>query len=216
MKTLPKILLCLGLAAAFAFALTAAGSDPVREKGAGPADIPEDPENLSLEPVTYQHENGEFQVVFPGGCGKLITRANEPDLFGGETWDDIVQVTYVFCDRWQTEGEGCFVMATYNLQREDGTMAGPENVVTGIQNTLMEYGVKVTNQRVIKNDFGEGYYAEGVEVQARPDTGPGEFWARGFLINGDIYILAAWNQEGGLWKDADYAAFFNSFLPWTE
>ena len=96
MKTLPKILLCLGLAAAFAFALTAAGSDPVRDKGAGPADIPEDPENLSWEPVTYQHENGEFEVVFPGGCGKLISRANEPVLFGGETGDDIVQVTYVF------------------------------------------------------------------------------------------------------------------------
>jgi hypothetical protein len=196
--------------------LGAQGSDPVWEKGTSQSNITEDPENLSVVPVKYQHETGEFQVVFPGGCGKLITRANEPDLFGGEAWDDIVQVTHVFCDRWQEEGEGCFVMATLNLHRADGTMAGPENVVIGIEGILKEYGVKVTNQRVIKRDFGDGYLAEGVEVYARPEMGPGEFWARGLLINGDIYILAAWNQEGGVWKNAEYIAFFNSFQPWTE
>jgi hypothetical protein len=212
MKDIFRILPVLVMLAA----LGAQGSDPVREKGTTSGNIPEDPENLSVEPVVYQHENGEFQVVFPGGCGKLITRANEPDLFGGQEWDEIVQVTHVFCDRWQKEGEGCFVMATFNLHKADGTMAGPQNVVIGIEGVLEEYGVKVVKQQVIQKDFGNGYLAEGVDVFARPEQGPGEFWARGLLINGDVYILAAWNQEGGLWKSAEYAAFFNSFQPWTE
>ena len=211
-----KALLGMSLVLVLAAALAASASDPVREGGSTQENITEDPDNLSVNPVTYRHENGEFQVVFPGGCGKLVTRANEPDLFGGEDWSDIVQVTYVFCDRWQTEGEGCFVMATYNLTREDGSPAGPENVVTGIEGTLKEYGVKVARQRVIKKDFGEGIIAEGVEVLARPEMGPGEFWTRGFLIDGDIYILAAWNQEGGVWESEEYAAFFNSFQPWTD
>lgn len=198
------------------FAVPAMGADPIRGKGTNQGAAGEDPENLSVNPVVYQQESGEFQVTFPRGCGKLITRSNEPDLFGGEKWEEIIQISHVYCDRWQKEGEGCFVMATYNLIREDGSMASPENVVIGIQGVLEEYGVKVVEQRVIKKDFGDGFLAEGVEIYARPEMGPGDFWARGLLINGDIYILAAWNQEGGILKDAEYITFFNSFQPWTD
>ena len=45
---------------------------------------------------------------------------------------------------------------------------------------------------------------------------PGEVWIRGLLIDGDIYILTAWNNQGGVWDNPDYITFFNSFQPWVD
>jgi hypothetical protein len=136
------------------------------------------PDNLSDDPVVYTNEGEDFQITFPSGCGKLVTRANEPDLFGGEEWDDIIQVTHAYCDRYREKGEGCSVTATFNLHDKDGSIAGPGH--------------------------------------AQPEEGPGEIWIRGLLIEGDVYIFAAWNEQGGVWKNPDYIMFFNSFQPWTE
>ena len=197
------------------YALPAAASDPARAQGKEEPFLDE-PDNLSVNPVIYQHENGEFQVVFPGGCGKLVTRSNEPDLFGGEKWDEIVQVTYVFCDRYQENGEGCSVNATFNLKGDDGGMAGPPQVISRIEAVLQEYGVQVVSQKALKKDFGDGIVAEGVDVRAKAVDRPGEVWIRGLLINGDVYVLAAWKEDGGIWGDPEYTAFFNSFQPWTD
>ncbi len=175
-----------------------------------------DPENLSDEPVVYVNEGGDFQITFPGGCGKLVTRANEPDLFGGEDWDDIIQVTHAYCDRYRKKGEGCSVTATFNLHDKDGSIAGPEQIILRVEDSLSKFGAKVVSQQVIKKDFGNDIIAEGVEVMARPEEGPGEIWIRGLLIEGDVYIFAAWNEQGGVWKNPDYITFFNSFQPWTE
>jgi hypothetical protein len=199
-------------------AMTAVASEPARGPVAEPA---QDPDNegsseLSMNPVTYTNEGGDFQIVFPSGCGKLVTRSNEPDLFGGEQWDEIIQVNHVFCDRYQENGEGCSVTATFNLHSEDGSMAGPQHVIIRVQEILAEYGAKVISQDVIKKEYDNGIFIEGVEVKAKPDMGKGEVWIRGLIVEGDIYILTAWNIEGGVWENSDYITFFNSFQPWTD
>ncbi|MEN8005844.1 MAG: hypothetical protein ABFS42_02470 [Candidatus Krumholzibacteriota bacterium] len=203
----------------FSATIVAGGvSDPVRdrEKSAGGISPDDIPENLSVKPVDFTSENGDFKITFPGGCGKLVTRSNEPDLFGGEEWDDIIQVTYVFCDRYQTEGEGCSIRATFNLHDQDGGMAGPQHVVTGVEEYLKHFQAKIVRQKAVRREFENGIVAEGVEIHAKPADGPGEVWLRGLLVEGDIYVLAAWNHQGGLWNNPDYMAFFNSFQPWTE
>lgn len=199
-------------------AATAVASEPARGPVAEPAKETDngEPSELSMNPVTYTNENEDFQVVFPSGCGKLVTRSNEPDLFGGEQWNEIIQVNYVFCDRYQETGEGCSVTATFNLHSEDGSMAGPAQVVPRVEATLAEYGAKVISQEVIKKEFDNGIIIEGVEIKAKPEMGSGEVWIRGLIVDGDIYILTAWNNEGGLWNNPDYITFFNSFQPWTE
>jgi len=175
-----------------------------------------DSETLSVNPVVYTNEGEDFQITFPGGCGKLVTRANEPDLFGGEEWDDIIQVTHAYCDRYRKKGEGCSVTATFNLHGKDGSMAGPEHVILRVEDSLSKFGAKVVSQQVIKKDFGNGIIAEGVEVMAKPEEGSGEIWIRGLLIQGDVYIFAAWSEAGEVWKNPDYIMFFNSFQPWTD
>lgn len=175
-----------------------------------------DMEDLSLNPIPYKNENEDFQIIFPRGCGKLVTRANEPDLFGGEQWEDIIQVTYVFCDRYQKKGEGCSVTAVFNLHDKDNSMAGPKHVISRVEEALGAFGAKVVNQRPIQKDFGNEIIGEGVEVLARPEKGPGEIRILGLLVDGDIYILKAWNEQGGVWKNPDYITFFSSFQPWVE
>ena len=209
-----------GYLAALCLVLTlpAVASDPAREKVDSPAqDDPSGiPEELSQDPVLFSNENGDFQILFPGGCGKIVTRANEPDLFGGEQWQDIIQVSHAYCDRFQEKGEGCSVTAVFNVQGEDELMAGPEHVISRVEGVLSEFGANVVSQKAIKKDFGNGIVVEGVEVMAKPEKGPGEVWVRGLLTDGDIYILAAWNKRGGLWGNPDYVSFFSSFQPWTE
>lgn len=209
-----KTQLCLIAAALFLMgALTAGASDPARTPESGAQG--EQPD-LSHNPITYQNEGGDFQIIFPSGCGKIVTRYNEPDLYGGEDWDDIVQVTFAFCDRFQKTGEGCSVSATFNMHGKDGSMAGAQHVVARVQNALKEYGAQVVDQKALKREFDNGIQVEGVEVRAQSPEGPGEVWVRGLLVDGDIYILVAWNNKGGLWDNPDYLTFFNSFQPWTE
>jgi len=193
-------------------------SDPVREKASSVEKVAVggEPDNLSVNPVVYINEGGDFQITFPRGCGKLVTRANEPDLFAGEEWDDIVQVSYVFCDRFQKEGEGCSVKSTFNLHDKDGDMAGPEQVVPRVESALKHFQASIVKQESVKKQFENGIQVEGVEILARPENSKGEVWIRGLLVEGDIYILTAWKDQGGLWKDPEYMMFFNSFQPWTE
>jgi hypothetical protein len=203
---------------AIGVALPGLASDPARtqETTQAPASESDLLEDLSSDPVLYTSEGKDFQITFPGGCGKIVTRANEPDLWGGEKWSDIIQVSYVYCDRYQVEGEGCSVSATFNLRGEDGSMAGPAQVISRVEEVLKEFGANVVSQKAVQKDFQNGFVVEGVEVQAKAEKGLGEIWIRGLLSDGDIYVLVAWNKKGGVWGNPDYIMFFNSFQPWVE
>jgi hypothetical protein len=191
-------------------ALPAAATDPAQSP------VQAEPDDLSLGPVTFVNDSQDFRIIFPGGCGKLVAKSNQPDLWGGQKWDEIIQVTMVYCDRYQKEGEGCSANATFNMIGEDGTMAGSPQVIKLVEDTLKEFGAKIVNQRPIKKEYENGIVVEGVEIFAQAALGKGEVWIRGLLSEGDIYILSAWNDQGGLWNNPDYLAFFNSFQPWVD
>lgn len=209
MIRLSTIVLVLALAGA------AAGQGPSKPP-ADPSKLLPDGTELSTNPVLYKSETDDFQVVFPGGCGQLNVRTNEPDLWGGETLDDIVQVQYVYCDREQEQGEGCSITGIYNWHDQDGNPAGPDQVVRRVRETLAKFGAEVTAQQAVKRKYNEFYAVEGVDVRAKAPEGPGEIRVMGLLSAGDVYVLAAWNIEGGLTADEQMMGFFHSFQPFVD
>ena len=52
---------------------------------------------------------------------------------------------------------------------------------------------------------------EGIEVQAVHPSGTGDVWIRGWLAGSTVFMLTAWNNEGGLFADPEAADFFASF-----
>jgi hypothetical protein len=170
----------------------------------------------SLNPFEYVSPTRDYQVVFPGGCSKLVARANEPDLYAGETWDDIIQVQKVTCDRYEDKGEGCSVVSTFNWHDAEGNPAGPELVIEQVEKVLETFGVQLVRQNPVKKDFGNERVIEGVDVFAANPDDPGEVWVRGLLIDADVHILTAWKTDGGLWDDPEYQAFFSSFQPFVD
>jgi hypothetical protein len=200
---------------ALALAGTAFGQDP-QSPPRDPMELLPDGTTLSENPVLYTSESDDFQVVFPGGCGQLNVRTNEPDLWGGETFDDIVQVQYVYCDRNQEQGEGCSITGIYNWHDQDGIPAGPDQVVRRVRETLAKFGAEVVSQNGVKRRYNDFYAVEGLDVQAKAPEGPGEIRVMGLLSDGDVYVLAAWNIEGGLTADEQMTGFFNSFQPFVD
>jgi hypothetical protein len=183
--------------------------------GQGKVNLPDGME-LSDNPVSYVSENADFQLTFPSGCGELHSRVNEPDLFGGETYDDIVQVQYIYCDRHQEKGEGCSITSVFNWHDQEGNPAGPPQVVKRVGDTLRSFGVKVVSQREVRRSYNEEVAVEGVDVFARAAEGDGEVRVMGLLSDGDLYVLAAWNNSGGLDEDPEMTLFFDSFQPFVE
>jgi len=206
--SLPALALLLAVLSVLTPAAAALAQDETPELPEGTA--------LSDNPVPYVSETQDFQVVFPGGCGKLNVRANEPDLFGGETLDDIVQVQYVYCDRNQEAGEGCSVTGIYNWHDEDGNPAGPDQVIRRVGETLAKFGAEIVEQKGVRRVYNEYTAVEGVDVRAKSPAGPGEIRILGLLSNADVFVLAAWNVEGGLYEDEQMMGFFDSFQPFVE
>ena len=184
---------------------------------AGAQEFQGDPDNPVTEvegPYDYVSSQGEFRVTWPGGCGKLRRRFNEPDPEADPF--TAVMLYHVSCDRYGKEGAGCSVASVFNQLSTDGDMAGPAEVVALIESSLKRFGVQVVQQTPITKEFPDGSKIEGLDVRAMGKDKVGEVWLRGLLSNGDIYLLAAWNLAGGVWDDPEYQAFFASFLPGAE
>ncbi|MBE0564450.1 MAG: hypothetical protein IH621_00705 [Krumholzibacteria bacterium] len=169
---------------------------------------------LITEPYAYVSDQGRFKVTWPGGCGELVRRDRienpEADL------PLQIQVFNVYCDRDRQHGVGSSVTVLWNLQGEDGGLPGPEQVVPRMENQLKTLGVVIAKQRPIRRDLADGTRIEGLEILATEPEGPGEAWMRGLVHGGDVYILAAWNINGGLFTAPEYVDFFNSFEPLVE
>ena len=175
-----------------------------------------DTETLSRKPIHFVSKNEQFQATFPSGCGKIYSRKNEPDLFAGEDYDDIVLVEFASCDRYQEKGEGVSISATFNYHDKEGNMAGPDQVVRRVEEALGKFGAMIVEQKPVQRDYGDQIVAEGVRVFALGTDGKGEVVIMGLLSDGDIYVLSAWNVNGGLMKDPEIRTFFDSFRPFVE
>lgn len=163
----------------------------------------------TTRPVNYASEEGDFEVVFPGGCAKIRTRI--PNSFR----DDDQKVVHAFCDRDGREGEGCSVTAWLNVRTPAGGPPRPTNVIDRIQQMLNQFGVQASRQKPIRYETEYGALIEGVDVLADNPDGSGQVWVRGLLVEGDIYLLTAWRAAGPLAEDQDFIAFFGSFRAHT-
>jgi hypothetical protein len=202
------------LIAAVVLVLAVGAALPPAAQEAPPARPEEAPP--STNPFAYTSPDEEFTVVFPSGCSKLVSRANEPDLYEGQRLDETILVQFVTCDRYEEKGEGCSVRATLNWHDRQGNPGDPSLVIKQVEETLETFGVQVVNQNPVRKDFGKNRVIEGVDVQAANPGHEGEVWIRGLLIGGDVFILTAWNLQGGLWNNPEYQAFFDSFQPFVE
>jgi len=168
-------------------------------------------------PYLYSSEEGEFQVVWPGGCGKLRQRFNEPEYYVDEDHSqDPVLVRAVSCDRFGAKGEGCSVIAIFDERSPDGGAAGSAEVVARVKKLLTTYGASIIKQTAIQKEYADGTKVEGIDVIAKGTNGIGRVWLRGLLSHHDIYLLSAWSVTEDLWKNPEYQEFFNSFVPHAE
>ncbi len=155
---------------------------------------------LKTEGFERQHAEAGFQVYWPSGCGKISEKSSN-----GATERAAQEFIYT-CDRDGAPGRGVLVRCLRQAHDADGFAANPRTVVAMIERQLRKTGVQTQRQRPLKADG-----IEGVEVQATEPEGAGQVWIRGFLVGGDIYILEAWNQAGGLFEDPEVTDFFWSF-----
>lgn len=211
MKLLDKLLLIMLLITVGAG--LGSGSAQAKDKIKSVTSNPENPLTPVDTPFNYTSEDGDFRVTWPSGCSSINSRTRA-DEDPGEA--DREYPVMVFCDRNGEKGEGCSVTAIFNARDADGNPAGPAEVIARMQNLLREFGAQIKRQSPLQKDFGEGLIVEGVDVQAAQTGGSGQVWLRGLLVGGDIYILSAWDLEGKLWTNPEYANFFNSFRPGTE
>ena len=182
---------------------------------AAPAQVVSDNPLKEVEhPYEYDNAEAEFRCTWPGGCAKLRRRSNpvpaDADPF------TFVRVHHVSCDRHGNEGEGCAVAAIFNEHDADGNIAGPAQVVARLQEQVEQFRIRVTEQKPLEMELGDGRKIEGLELKGVDHTGLGQAWIRGWLNHGDIYIQTAWNQAGGLWEDPEMIEFFDSFRPGLE
>lgn len=172
---------------------------------------PNNPMTPQDEPYRYTSVDGDFRIIWPSGCSKIKIRTP-----GDEGDADSPYPVIVSCDRHGEDGAGCSVMVIFNAQGEDGSPAGPDQVMVNMQNLLRDFGAEVKQQSPLHKDFGEGLIVEGLDVLAAQAGGSGQVWLRGLLVGGDIYLLSAWDLSGKVWNNPEYVNFFNSFQPGTE
>ena len=175
----------------------------------------ENPTTLSDEAIPFSSGEGEFRVVFPPGCAKLVSKTSD-DQASQDPDHPNVLVTITYCDRFQKKGEGCSVSSFFNVQGKDGEGAGTEQVIERIGKFLKTMKVNVNHEYPIKKMLPDSSVVQGFDVLASDPAGVGQAWIRGLLYQGDIYVMSAWNSSGGLWDDPEFQNFFNSFQPGAE
>jgi len=204
---LPLLALLVMLLAAVA--LPSLGSEP---------QISSDPDNpLTPREDSYEYssEDGNFRVTWPSGCSRIRVRMPREDE-DEEAPDRVEYPVIVSCDRNGEKGEGCSVTVLFNARRPDGSPADPAEVAARMEKMLRNLGAEIQRQAPLSKDFGNGLVVRGLDVLAAQTGGAGKVWLRGLMVEGDVYIMAAWNLKGGIWDDPEYITFFNSFQPGAQ
>lgn len=170
--------------------------------------------SLLTKPYEYTSQDGQFKITWPSGCGQLVRRQPNPDPDADPF--ERVDVYTVYCDQNKQKGQGCAVTTIFNLKGKDGGLPAPEDVVARMEEHMKNLGVAVMKQAPVGREFPDGSRIEGLDILAAEPHGAGQAWLRGLLYDGTVYLLSAWNRQGGLWDDPEYVTFFNSFEPLVE
>lgn len=163
--------------------------------------------------IDHTSSEGHFRVTFPSGCARLLTRINKSDDDSAKV---DVRLVFVTCNRANAEEEGCQVSARLGVARGQKGKAAADLVLAAVRKLLDGYGVVPAHQTPVRRDFGAQGVFEGIDIQAHPESGKGDVWIRGLVRGDDMYFLLAWKAAGGMLDDPEYAAFFQSFQPWTK
>lgn len=172
----------------------------------------ENPVTESTRPVFFESYAGDFNITFPSGCAKTRERIpvdDSPDV----QKSTLPMAVHVFCDRQGHTGEGCSVSAYVDHDLNADPSGDPSFVMNRVQAILNKYGVGIFQQKPYHEVIENGPRLEGVDVLATDSENKGQVWVRGLLVEGDVYILAAWRSQGQLALDPEYVAFFDSFRP---
>ncbi len=172
-----------------------------REQDRGEAGKP-GPEEGAPEGVEMTTRAGEFSVVWPSGCDRLVTRRQEEQ----RTSTGTPPILYVYCDRAGRENEGAGVRAHYQLSERTGQLPTPRTVVQMVEDEVRHFQARIVAQKPVQHGP-----LQGVQVLGRQAGGTGEVWIEGLLLGDSVYILTAWKGSGGLFEDPEYARFFESF-----
>ena len=155
---------------------------------------------LTTEGYLNSFVEADFRIYLPAGCGGLSEQ-----ISNGATPRAEREFIYT-CDRDGAMGSGVRIRVYKQAHDEDGAPPNPRMVTELVKNHLRNSGTRILRQRPLS-----AAGIEGVDVQAGEDGGPGETWVRGLLAGSDIFILIAWDKEGGLYENPEIADFFASF-----
>lgn len=160
---------------------------------------------LATEGYLNRFIEADFRVYLPSGCGGLSEQ-----ISNGATPRAEREYIYV-CDRDGAMGSGVRIRVYKHAHDEDGAPPHPRLVTELVENHLRSSGTRILRQRPLS-----AAGIQGVDVQAGEDGGPGETWVRGLLVGEDVFILLAWDKEGGLFENPEIADFFASFRVGAE
>lgn len=170
----------------------------IQEAQDAPSDSLSDNFNFNDKPHLSEIDMGQFEALWPSGCGKTRTRAIERNAKTTE----YIAVEAV-CDCFGRKDLG--VKVTAYLEMRDGTVPGPENVAVGIQSQIQALGLRVIKQVKAGRDG-----MEGVAVYCVQRDGVGVVWMEGYLYQGKILHAMAWGPDDSLYTNQEIVDFMRS------
>jgi hypothetical protein len=168
--------------------------------------VPADPQSGGPPGATriagreVHHQEAGFRIFWPAGHGEV----QEQD--SGERTVYAAREFIYTIESGGRHGSGYSVRVMRHARGRGERAPDARRVVQHIEMTLKRFQVRTARQRPLEQGA-----VQGVEVQAIQPGGPGEVWMRGLLVGTDIYLLLAWDREGGVFEDPAAEAFFASF-----
>ncbi len=177
---------------------TAVESGDVGDAGQAPA-----PTQEAVDQVEAHHAasgDGRFEAVWPSGCARKRTRTVPSKRFPGSF--ALVEVT---CERSGDADRGCKV-TVYN-ELTDGGVPTPADVTRTFGEVIAGLGLEIRRQGPI-----ERHGVTGVRAVCGEAAGPRQVWMEGFIIDGHVLMIMAWDIDDRLYGDPEISAFFESVV----
>lgn len=159
------------------------------------------------EPTSFSSFEGQFSVVFPAGCPRILTRS--PEVEPGKKSPFV----YVYCDRNGSQGEGYSISTWFDAAGPGGSNPGMDELKAKMEDALAKLGVVVVKQVPLSIASASGTKMEGMDLLTQTQDGLGQAWLRGWIVEDRLYLVTAWRSAGDLLKQVGLSDYFNSFQP---